>query len=537
MNFSNPMIEKTQLQHSLIQEFLDSQSESDKLNVKLLMTEEEKKSKSMEEVCENLINYVKGVKESTLNRLVENLSKIELSFNQEFFSSIPNFVLYGKEKKIEVVKEQDEIKNLVSKKKKKKNKSKKTSKKESRRNSNLVITTTSKSKSKEETIQNVKGIDIMEIESKSIKNFSSHKNSPKNLNIVRRRSSSINIFLSNSKTQKKQNFEEIEEEKRKMRMRKISYLSNHLKGSEESDSLIQDVSIARKKFGLKSPSDALFLGMNTSWESYDDTQNMDKMVEIRPNTGINKIKKMKKKKKKLNTTKEKEKINLKKDDDAKLKNRRSNLMIKTNTMFSKKKTKTNLGIGIITNLENKNKISINRKPGGWNTDRNHDKRNSNFDFASGSFANITKRRASDVIKSVKVFHSAKKGATSFLKKKGEICDISFNFKNGDKNIHEFSRILRGNENLRILKLRGNGISDIGALNLISVIMDLSRNLEVLDLSQNLITEKFLIMLNKIDLSGTKLGVIELKGCGILGVVRRTESLLESLKLKGINIVL
>ena len=116
----------------------------------------------------------------------------------------------------------------------------------------------------------------------------------------------------------------------------------------------------------------------------------------------------------------------------------------------------------------------------------------------------------------------------------EIVDFTQCHTRGDKLIDNFDIFLSNNPEIRILRLCGNNITDSGAAKLILKISEYCGILEVLDLSENLITEKFLEILIR---ENFLVGKINLKGCGVLPLTSKTVKMLRELDKRGMKIKL
>lgn len=574
MNFSTPMLEKAQLQHSLIQEFLDNQSTSDKLNIKLLISDD-KNAKPMEEVCENLIQYIKGLKESTFNRLVQNLASFNLRYNNEIFEMMEHgFVEPVSQAEL------DEKKSANDKKGKKKigrNKSKgagkkdkakgvtlKSKKKKKKRNSTFVH------KSKEVRMsKNLRR--RSKFEARSLRVLTPQA-SPRNIPLVRKRSSSINIHPAvgikpkkrpsnhsvNQVIPKKHFFRTSYSSKDNVKINHLNLNNSHsnkkspafakyfLKTSEESDSMIENRSITRKKLEFDTGPGLKALAVNTSWESLDDIENYQdafrkgasgdvKVFEVAldsPGRGVTFGRKG------STGSGRKDHYDLLQVKKGSLEGvpRLGNLDMVGNKrrLRSKKKLKFKKRVGSKSKSKSKSKTrkcatsrSNKTKKDPWSS--------TTLKGPYTATSNLTKgpRRSSLVANSI--FRTKKKTRKSYKKKLGDSCNLNNCLTNGDKGLGKVEGILKSRAKLKTLRLAKNNLSDLGALSLISMVIDHGKNLETIDLSHNLITEKFLITLNKMDTSYMKLRRIELRDCGIFTSCKTIESLVSELQTKGIEV--
>ena len=118
----------------------------------------------------------------------------------------------------------------------------------------------------------------------------------------------------------------------------------------------------------------------------------------------------------------------------------------------------------------------------------------------------------------------------------EVIDLSNCHKNGDKMMSEIRFFLGKNPKLKILKLRGNCITNRGAIQLIGFLMQRQIALDYLDMSNNLITELFLEKLLEFEnLMDFKVKKLDLSDCGIVLTDSRVAKLRRQVRQRGLNV--
>jgi ribosomal protein L31E len=95
---SKPMMEKASKQYEIIKQFLEKQAESDKLNIKLLVSSDS--SKSMNKVCDDLISFIKNHRNHSLEKIESKLDEINMVFDERLLRDLQGYATFNAQKTV-----------------------------------------------------------------------------------------------------------------------------------------------------------------------------------------------------------------------------------------------------------------------------------------------------------------------------------------------------------------------------------------------------------------------------------------------------